>query len=66
VDKPKKLIKIEHLDLKDQFFYMFNQLDNLGKAYLQLLLEFTADQSEILRKLGINQMDFKQLMRDKK
>ena len=66
MDKPKKLIKIEHLDLKDQFFYMFNQLDNLGKAYLQLLLEFTADQSEILRKLGINQMDFKQLMRDKK
>ncbi|GAH87560.1 unnamed protein product [marine sediment metagenome] len=64
MDKSKKLVEIEHVDLKDQYFYILNQLDDLGKAYLQLLLEFTADQSEMLKKLGVNEEDFGQLTRD--
>ena len=57
-----KKIKIEHFTLKDQFDYIFNQLDDLGKAYLQLWIEFILDQSKILIKLGINEMDFTELM----
>ena len=58
------MVKIEHITLKEQFGYISDQLDDLGKVYLQLWLEFMTNQSKILGKLGINQEDWKTLLKE--